>query len=215
MEGLWEYAWNRNMRDNRFMKPDLTLADTQPTRRRTGDPTDSVNRAQLEALLHKARTAGDRDTALEYVQRAVDLRPDDPRVLSSVQLSMFDKLSSDAFLAFLAETDGRYVITFRNSRPFSVPKARNEPEQYPPQHRTEAERAMRMMWWMILGLVPAGVGAVILSPLALRHGIRALQRDYKDPQQHRMAWAAIFVALSLGLLGAFFSALLVLHLLLG
>ncbi len=192
------------------------LEETQPGRRRRPvDTSGGVDREQLEMLLHRARTAQTGDQALEYMQRAVEMLPDDPRVQSSVQLSMFEKLNSDAFLAFLAETDRRYVITFRNSRPFFVPKARNEPEPYPVAHRTEAERAMRMMWWMILGLIPAGVVTVILAPVALRHGIRALQRDYRDPQQHRMAWAAIFMALSLGLLGAFFTALLVLHLYLG
>ncbi len=197
------------------MKPESTLADTQPSRHNSpAESTGALDRGQLEELLHKARTAGDGETALEYVQRAVDLLPDDPRVLSSVQLSMFEKLNSDAFLAYLAETDKSYVITFRNSRPFSVPKARAEAEQYPPTHRTEAERALRMMWWMILGLIPAGIVTVVLSPFALRHGIRALKRDHGDPQQHRLAWTAIFVAFSLGLLGAFFSALLVLHLLL-
>lgn len=204
------------MTNNSQSKLQSTLEDTQPTRRRRPDnATGGFDRAQLETLLHQARTARDSDQALEYMQRAVDMLPDDPRVQSNVQLTMFDKLSRDAFLAFLAETDRRYVITFRDSRPFSVPKARNEPEPYPPAHRTEAERALRMMWWMILGLIPAGLVTLILSPLALRHGIRALKRDYRDPQQHRMAWAGIFMALFLGTLAAFFAALLVLHVFLG
>lgn len=204
------------MRDKSLLKPESTLEDTQPTRHaRPDDAAMAADDREIDELLRKARTESNREMALEYVQRAVDMLPDDPRVLSGVQLRMFEQLNSDAFLTFLAETDKRYVITFRNSRPFMVPKARNEPEAYPPVRRTEAERAMRMMWWMILGLIPAGIGAVILSPLAMRYGIRALRRDSADPQQHRMAWAAIFVALVLGMLGAFFSALLVLHLLLG
>ncbi len=202
------------MREENRYKPDLTLADTQPGKGRAGnDGRDS--RERLESLLHEARTAPDGDTALEYVQRAVDLRPDDPRVQSTVQLNVFRKLSSDAFLAFLAETGNRYVVTFRNSRPFAVPKAWNAPEPYPPVHRTEAERALRMMWWMILGLIPAGLGAVILSPLAIGHALRALRRDYRDPTQHRMAWMALIVALALGLLGIFFAGLLLLHVYIG
>ncbi len=199
--------------ENRY-KPASTLADTQPGKRRaSNDNGDS--RERLEALLHEARTARDGDTALEYVQRAVDLRPDDPRVQSSVQLNVFRKLSSDAFLEFLAETGNRYVVTFRNSRPFAVPKAWNQPEPYPPTHRTEAERALRMMWWMILGLIPAGLGAIILSPVAIRHALRALRRDYRDPVQHRMAWMALVVALALGLVGVFFAGLLLLHIYIG
>lgn len=202
------------MRDENNYRREASLADTQPTKRR--NPADgSVDRGRLETLLHQARTAHSPEEALEFAQRAVDMVPNDPRVQSSVQLSLFDKLNRDAFLQYLAETDQRYVIAFRNSRPFAVPKARNEPEAYPPLHRTDAERALRMMWWLILGLIPAGLGTIILSPIALRFGIRALQQNSRDPRQHRMAWAAIGIALALGVLGVFFAALLVLHLFLG
>ncbi len=196
-------------------RPEWSIADTQPTKRR--NPGDGADRGRLEMLLHQARTAHSSEEALEYVQRAVDMLPNDPRVQSTVQLRLFDKLSDDAFLGFLAETASRYVVEFRDSRPFSVPKARAEPEPYPPVRRTEAEKALRMMWWMILGLIPAGVGAIILSPLALRHGVRSLQSEAEnqDPRQHRMAWMGILVALALGVLGVFFAALLLLHLLLG
>lgn len=202
------------MRDNNTYRPESTLADTRPTRPRTND-ANTPSRAGLETLLHQARTASNSDTALEYMQRAVDLQPDDPRVLSSVQLSVFNKLRSDAYLAFLAETDGRYVIQFRNSRPFTVPKARNEQQLYPPARRTDAERASSMMWWMILGLVPAGLGAIILSPFAIRSAVRALQHGPLDQHQYRTAWMAILIALVLGLLGVFFAALLLLHFMLG
>jgi len=213
MEDCWEME-HIDMKDGNTYKHESTLADTQPGRTHRND-VGADRRERLESLLHQARTARDGDAAMEYVQSAVDLGPDDPRVQSSVQLSVFSKLSADAFVAFLAETGNRYVITFRNSRPFTVPKARNEPEPYPPARRTDAERALGMMWWMIIGLIPAGLGAVILSPFAISRAIRSLQRDYPDPRQHRTAWIAIFVALGLGLLGIFFGALLLLHLYIG
>ena len=97
------------MRNRNTYRPESTLADTKPSK--AHDPHENGDgREQLEELLHDVRTAPNSDTALEYVQRAVDLRPDDPRVQSSVQLSLFNKLNSDAFLAFLGETDNKYVI---------------------------------------------------------------------------------------------------------
>lgn len=201
------------MADQYSSRREPSIAETQPSKRRT--PGDGIDRGRLEMLLHQARTARSPEEALEYAQRAVDMLPNDPRVQSTVQLRLFDKLSQDAFLGFLAETANRYVVEFRDSRPISVPKARAEPEAYPPARRTEAEKALRMMWWMLLGLIPAGLGAIIVSPLALRHGVRSLQTEYQDPRLHRMAWMAIFVALGLGVLGVFFAALLLLHLLLG
>ena len=202
------------MRDRNIAQTDPSLEDTQPSRTRASVPVSGADGQQLDLLLREARTAQDPDRALQYLERAVALVPDDPRVQSTVQLSLFDKLSSDAFLAYLAETDRRYVIAFRDARTFTVPKARNQPEQYPPTKRTEAERAMRMMWLLLLGLIPAGLGTIILSPVAIRHGIRALQRESQDPQQHRLAWAAIITAFVLGALAVVFAALLLLHVLL-
>ena len=202
------------MKDRNIAQTDPTLEDTQPSRTRASVAVGGVDRSQLDGLLREARTASDPDQALQYLERAVAMVPDDPRVQSTVQLGLFDKLSSDAFLAYLAETDKRYIIAFRNARTFTVPKARNQPEQYPPARRTEAERAMRMMWWLLLGLIPAGLGTILLSPIAIRHGIRALRQDRNNRQQHRLAWAAIIISLALGMLAVFFGALLLLHVLL-
>src|SRR5512140_1840350 len=108
---------NRNLE-----RPEWSIADTQPTKRR--DPGNGVDRGRLEMLLHQARIARSPEEALEYAQRAVDILPNDARVQSTVQLRLFDKLSRDAFVSFLAETSSRYVVEFRDSRPFSLPKAR-------------------------------------------------------------------------------------------
>ncbi len=194
-------------------RTDPSLEETQPSRRQP-IPETGVDRKQIDLLLREARTAQDPDQALQSLERAVALVPDDPRVQSTVQLSLFDKLRSDAFLAYLAETDRRYVIAFRDARTFTVPKSRNEPEKYPPTRRTEAEVAMRMMWLLLLGLIPAGLGTLVLSPIAIRHGIRGLQQSRNNPQQHRLAWAAIIAAFLLGALAIIFGALLLLHVLL-
>ncbi|HTP01468.1 MAG TPA: hypothetical protein VMJ64_08850 [Anaerolineales bacterium] len=201
------------MKDPNTYRRQQSLAETQP-----GKPhnpgAEPRGRERLEELLHDARTAPSTDLALEYMQQAVDIKPNDPRVISGVQLSVFNKLRSDPFVAYLAEADGRYVIRFRNSRPFTVPTARNEQEYYPPPRRTDSEKAMAMMWWILFGLIPAGLGAIILSPFAIRRGMIGLQRDSADPRQHRMAWTAIFLAFVLGLIGLLFGALLLLHFLL-
>ncbi|MGZ6317305.1 MAG: hypothetical protein ACXWNQ_08605 [Anaerolineales bacterium] len=204
------------MKNNNFSRPESTLGDTQPSKRRADQRAeDGSNRVALEMLLHQARTAPDSDAALEYVQQAVDMLPDDPRVQASAQLRVFEKLNRDAFLAFLAETDKQYVIKFRNSRPFSVPKARGPQELYPPVKRNDGERALGMMWWLILGLIPAGLGAVILSPFVVGRAIAALQHNSADGREQRMAWTAILLALTLGFLGLLCTALLTIHFFLG
>jgi hypothetical protein len=171
-----------------------------------------VSQKDVESLLKASREAQDPHVALEYAQRAIDALPDDPQVQENVQRSVFTKLSQDAFVAFLAETDKHYVITFRNSRPVVVPKARTQPEIFPEPKRTEGERALGMLWWLMLGLVPVGIGALILSPLTAGRAVDILWRKDMDSREKRLAWVTFFLAGVLGLLGMIFTLLLVLHL---
>ncbi len=183
------------------------------------DDDAEATRKEVETLLKTSLEAQDHDTALEYAQRAADALPDNPQVQESVQRSVFTTLNQDAFVAFLAETEKHYVITFRNSRPIMIPKARTQPEIFPTTHKhTDGERAQGMLWWLLLGLVPVGIGALILSPLILGHAIDILFR--KDTsvtaatafREKRLAWVSIFLAGLFGVLGMFFTLLLVLHL---
>jgi hypothetical protein len=167
---------------------------------------------KVEELLQASRTAPDEQVALDYAQRAADVSPDDPQVQESVQHHVFHHLNDDAFVAFLAETEKHYIITFRTSRPVAIPKARKQPEIFPTPKRTEGERAIGMLWWLILGLVPAGIGALVLSPLTIGHALDVLRRDGLDSREKRMAWVAIFVSCALGFLGLVFALLLTMRL---
>jgi len=170
-----------------------------------------TTREEVESLLKASLEAHDQHTALEYAQRAADALPDDPQVQESVQRSVFTRLNQDAFVAFLAETEKHYVISFRNSRPVVVPKARTQPEIFPDPKRTEGERLLSMLWWMLLGLVPLGVGALVLSPLTAGRAIDILWRADTGPREKRLAWIAILLAVVFGVLGMVFALLLVLH----
>lgn len=174
-------------------------------------PTEP-QRKEIDALLKACSAAPDNDTALEYAQRAADALPDDPQVQESVQRSVFARLNQDAFVAFLAETHKHYVITFRNSRPVVIPKSRTQPEIFPVVKHTEGERSVGMLWWLILGLIPAGIGTLILSPLVMGHALEVILRPGLDAREKRLAWVAVFLTVVLGLLGMFFALLLVLHL---
>lgn len=165
----------------------------------------------VELWLQKSRQADDPQDALEYAQRAVDLRPHDPRVLEGLQQSVLERLRQDAFVAFVAETEQTYVITFRNSRPIVVPKTRTPPEVFPPEARTAGERVFGRVGWIVLGLIPVGVGALFLSPLVMRQAAEVLLRPHESARERRLAWLTLFLASGLGLLGAFFTLLLALH----
>ncbi len=166
----------------------------------------------VERWLQLTHLADDPHTALEYAQRAVDLHPDDPRVQESLQRIVLEKLRCDPFVAFIAETERHYVVTFRNSRPIVIPKARANPDVFPPPQRTESERVLGMIWWIVLGLLPAGLGALILAPLTMRRAFAVLSRPNLNARERRQAWLAVCLAGTLGFIGEVFVVLLVIHL---
>ncbi len=167
---------------------------------------------ELDDWLQQSEQAADTYTALEYAQRAVGEHPDDPRVHQSIQRHVLTTLNQDAFVAFLAETDQNYVISFRHSRPVMVPKVRSKAEVFPTSDRTPGEKALGQVWWVVLGLVPLGLGALILAPMVLQSGWRALNARQADGREQRLGWLTIFLTLNLAGLGAFFTLLLILHL---
>ncbi len=194
------------------MKSGSKTASLDEALDKSGEFDERLSQEDVEALIRNSRAAQNPQAALEYAQRAVDVLPDDPKVQETVQRSVFSRLNQDAFVAFLAETDKHYVITFRNSRPVVIPKARAQPEIFPNPRRTEAEYALGMLWWVILGLVPIGIGALIMSPLTAGRAVSVLLQPGLNSREKRLACTTILLSGILGLLGMFFALLLVLHL---
>ena len=149
---------------------------------------------------------------LENVQHALDLDPNDSQAQAKLQKLLLEKLKKDPYVVFLAETDTNYVITFRHSRPIQIPKAHARSEVFPSAQRTESERILGMVWWVLLGLIPGGVVALVLSVWVLRRAFGVLRRGDVDARERRLAWLAVILASGIGLVGELFTILLVLHL---
>ncbi len=149
--------------------------------------------------------------ALEYVQRAVELRPNDPAIQSGLRYILFNRFKQDPFVEFLAETDRDYVITLRGSRPVVVPKRRKRSEIFPPAKWSEGQRVAGMLGWMALGLLAAGAGALVLAPVVIRRAYRLLNTRGIEPIEQRRALLTLLFAAGLGLLGEAIFALFLLH----
>ena len=167
----------------------------------------------IAGLIEASRGSDSPDAALEYSQRAADLSPDDPDVQEHLQALVFDRLRQDPSVSFLAETPKHYIVSFRGSRPLMVPKARSATASTLERPRTEAERTFGLLRWMIIGLIPAGIGALILSPLAIGRAVGVLAHGTASRRDRRLAWLTIGVAAVAGLLGMIFSLALALHIL--
>lgn len=164
-----------------------------------------------EAWLRLSDTESDARAALEDIQRAIDLKPDDPSVQAALERVLSVRLRTDPFVEFLAETDQNYVVTLRNSRPIVVPKSRNQTAPYPPPRLSEAERAARWVGLMALGLVPAGIGAFVLAFFVIPRMLELVRARGLAPREHRVATVALVQASGITLVGVVLLSLLLLH----
>jgi len=184
----------------------------------SGESTDGLDAFQpvqvdvVEQWLQLSANAPDPQAAMEYAQRALGAQPNNPRVHQSVQRCVLDRLNQDAFVAFLAETSEHYLVRLRTVQPVMMPKVRAQAEVFPDGDRTRGERALSKVWWLVLGLIPAGVGTLILSPWVAVKAWQALSQNGADAREQRLGWLSLGLTLVLAGLGAFFSLLLLLHL---
>ncbi len=170
--------------------------------------TDPSN---ADAWLRLSYATLDPYQALDYVQRAVELRPNDPNIQSGLRYILFNRFKHDPYVEFLAETDRDYVITLRGSRPVVVPKRRKRSEIFPPAKLSEGQRTAGMLGWMALGLIAAGAGALVLAPVVIRRAYRLLNTRGIEAVEQRRALLTLVFAAGLGLLGEAIFALFLLH----
>jgi hypothetical protein len=72
----------------------------------------------------------------------------------------------DAFLLYLDESGDRYHVCHGVDQDLIIPKGRALPEPYPAQRPVLLRRAYLWLWWAGLGLLLAGLGAMIFASLA-------------------------------------------------
>jgi predicted cobalt transporter CbtA len=69
----------------------------------------------------------------------------------------------------------------------------------------------KLVGLMLLGLIPAGLGALALSPLAVTRAAGIAADPQADPRERRSAWLALVAGTGVGLLGALLALVLLLH----
>ena len=105
----------------------------------------STPEARSPASAAGANPPGDRPQAYPIVQRL---------------------LAIDPFLLYLDETGDVYHVRHGNGNALRVPKERNIPEPYPAGRPVLLQKAYRWLWMACLGLLLAGLGAMIFATLA-------------------------------------------------
>jgi hypothetical protein len=173
------------------------------------DPTKTS--ADLQAPPESAPETADNAAELQSLQRAIEAGPDDARIQSAAQDLLLKTLKQDAFLGYLSETDKTYTVSL-SSQAIDIPKARARYDTYPPTGWSESQRLVRLVLWMTLGLLPLGIGTLLILPYALWRSIRLLSSRDLDPVERRRGLVALLIVLCLGILGLGLFGLLLLHL---
>jgi sterol desaturase/sphingolipid hydroxylase (fatty acid hydroxylase superfamily) len=75
-------------------------------------------------------------------------------------------LTRDPFLSYIRETDDLYYVRHEADPDLQVHKNRSLPEPFPPKRPELLNKAYRWLWLACLGLIIAGIGAMLFATLA-------------------------------------------------
>ncbi len=168
----------------------------------TTKPSPSLNLANTSETLEASVTA---------LNQVLELNPENIVARQALYETMQQLLRKDAFLAYQGETNVIYKIRTLGEFQFIHPKDRAMAELFPPQNSPPARTAINWLGWSVVGLIPAGLGTLILAPLATIAAINLL-RQQAALFDRRRAWIVIGGAIMLWLIALVFFFILILHL---
>lgn len=134
------------------------------------DPTNE------QAWLWRAGTAESQEESIAALSQVLTLNPANAAARQGLYEAVQGLLRHDAFLAYLGETDDFYQVRTKQDFRFAHPKDRAAPEPFPPLEPPPAQAAQRWLVWALVGLIPAGLGALLCAPPAALAALRLLRR---------------------------------------
>jgi len=147
-------------------------------------------------------------TALNQV---LDQNPGNAVARQALYETMQQLLRKDAFLAYQSETNAFYTIRTPAEFQFIHPKDRIVPEPFPAREFVPAKAATTWLGWSVVGLIPAGLGALVCAPLAILASVKLLHQPTSLIDRRR-AWVILSLAIVLWLFALAFLFILTLHL---
>jgi hypothetical protein len=166
---------------------------------------------KVSSSLETFTSTGDTlEQSVTELNQELGLNPEDSVARQALYETMQKILRKDAFLAYLSETNTFYTISTPTDFQFIHPKDRAIPEQFPHKEFVPSQSAISWLGWSIIGLIPAGVGTMVIAPLAMVAAIKLL-RQQVPLIDHRRAWIVLGAAIVLWLFGLAFFIILILH----
>jgi hypothetical protein len=184
---------------------DKDLAHDMCVRLTTREP------ANEQAWLWRAGTSESLEETIASLSNALMLNPAN----SATQLMLYEVthglLHQDAFLVYLSETSNFYHIRTNADLMLAHPKMRAVPEPFPPPAPPPSGRAFGWFGWAIVGLIPAGLGALVCAPIAILVAIRLL-RSRASKADRRRAWLVLCGSIIVWLFAVLLVQIFIVHL---
>ncbi len=167
--------------------------------------------ANVEAWFWRALTAGTLADTIAALSQVLALDPAHAVARQALYEAMQQLLRQDAFLSYRGETEGFYQLQALKDFQFTHPKDRAAAEPFPPAAPPATRPAYRWLWLAVLGMLPAGLGALICAPVAMFSAVRLLRRPLSLADRRR-AGLVLVSAAALWLVALGLGVLLVVHL---
>jgi hypothetical protein len=151
------------------------------------------------------------EESVTALNQALESNPENIVARQELYETMQQLLRKDAFLAYQGETDVIYKIRTLSEFQFIHPKDRAMAELFPPQNSPPARPAIHWLGWAVVGLIPAGLGTLVMAPLAVIEAIKLLRQPVELIDRRR-AWVVISGAIVLWLIALILFFILTLHL---
>lgn len=164
----------------------------------------------IETWLLRYHSAPSREEKLLCLSQVVRLTPDHPLAKQNMYTTLWAKLKTDPFLAYIEETDQLYFVRGTDYQSLAVPKDRSIPQIYPPVRPKPLARAYKILGFAFLGLALAGLGTLLLAPVAVWLAFGAMTGPLKLPDRRR-AWIVIFLSGLLLVVGLLLGFLFLTH----
>jgi hypothetical protein len=196
-----------------------TLREARETARR-GDHqrayqlSTEVTRASPEnisAWLLCVETAPSIEEAVDCLNQANSLQPGNLEAHRTTYRIVRALLQSNPQLTYLNETEAHYNVQSSEQISLIVPKDRHVPKIIPADSTTLFGSAYRWLGLAALGLLPAGLGAIVFAPLA---GLTAFRLNLLPLSRQNRIHSLLLIILSGGLwlCGLLLGVILLVHL---
>jgi len=164
----------------------------------------------IDAWLLRISLSPSFEERLLCVNRLNELAPDHHDRYNIGYFTLKELLDKDPYLAYLEETEELYRVMNGNHMVVSIRKKRVADNTFLPERSSQLKAANRWLMMAILGLMLAGIGTLIFTPLAALNAIQAGQSAQSHSDQINST-IVLIVAILLFIVGTIFSLLFVLH----